>query len=104
MENNPVLRIRKPKEARGRDRFLTDKERTKLLDECKTSKCKVLYTLVVLALSTGMRRSEIMSLTWPQIDFAYKCVRLEKTKNGDKRNNLNKSDDFEIDLPESRHL
>jgi integrase len=32
-----------------------------------------------------MRRSELMMLTWRQIDFATKCVRLEKTKNGDRR-------------------
>lgn len=85
LENNPVQRIRKPKEARGRDRFLSDEERTNLLESCKASECAVLYTIVVLALSTGMRRGEIMTLNWKHVDFKNKAVRLEQTKNGDKR-------------------
>lgn len=84
-EENPVKKISKPKEARGRDRFLDDKERAELLEKCKASDCTILYTIVVLALSTGMRRGELMQLHWKQIDFANECIRLEKTKNGDRR-------------------
>ena len=85
VESNPILRIRKPKEPRGRDRFLSDEERANLLTHCKLSSCKVLYTIVVLAISTGMRRGELMNLTWKMIDFKQECIRLDKTKNGERR-------------------
>lgn len=85
IESNPILRIRKPREPRGRDRYLSDEERTSLMSQCKTSGCPVLYTIVVLAISTGMRRSELMNLTWKMIDFKQECIRLDKTKNGERR-------------------
>lgn len=83
-EENPVLKVRKPSLPEGRVRFLTDGEREKLLTACKESKT-CLYTVVVLALSTGARMSEILSLQWDDIDFKRRIMRLEQTKNGDKR-------------------
>jgi integrase len=62
-EDNPVGKVRKPQEPRGGVRFLADDERTRLLEACKASTCPVLYPVVVLALSTGMRAQEIMRLT-----------------------------------------
>jgi integrase len=81
VEDSPLRRVSKPKEPRGRERFLSDEERSALLTECKASTSQFLYTVVVLALSTGMRRGEIMSLRWPQIDLQRQRVLLYKTKN-----------------------
>ena len=39
--------------------------------------------IVVLALSTGARKSEILGLTWPNVDFQRRTIRLLKTKNGE---------------------
>jgi hypothetical protein len=36
-------------------RFLSDEERPRLLEACRPAQCPYLYTVVVLALSTGMR-------------------------------------------------
>ena len=84
LEGNPVAKVRKPKEARGRERFLNDGERQHLLDAVeKTS--RPLYVVVVLALSTGMRRGEILSLSWSQVDFMRRRITLHKTKNGELR-------------------
>lgn len=85
MDENPVLKVRKPLEPRGRVRFLTDKERTDLLKECQKKEYPYLYTVVALALSTGARWSEIMNLKWENIDFKQRMIRLEKTKNGERR-------------------
>ena len=41
---------------------MDDDERIKLLDACKQSSNKQLYVIVVLALSTGMRKGEILNL------------------------------------------
>src|SRR5579862_980394 len=52
LDRNPAADISKKKEPQGRTRFLTDEERTKLLEACAVSDWKPLHTLVLLALST----------------------------------------------------
>ena len=81
VETSPVSKISKPKESAGRVRFLSDEERGALLEVCKKSESPILYPIVVIALSTGMRQSEIMNLKWSQIDFIRQQIILEKTKN-----------------------
>ena len=82
-ESNPVPKALK--EPRGRDRFLDDEERQKLLAACKASSNKYLHPAVLLALTTGARRSELMSLVWGQVDFEKKRITLHETKSGKKR-------------------
>jgi integrase len=85
LTDNPVKRVKKPKEPSGRVRFLDDDERAKLLAACKESKTDILYLCVVLALSTGMRYTELMSLTWGDVDLKAGFIVLQKTKNGERR-------------------
>jgi integrase len=84
-EDNPVLKVNKLKEPRGRVRFLSDEERTRLLEECKQSHNPYLFLIVVLALSTGARRMEILSLRWFNINLARQSIVLHETKNGERR-------------------
>lgn len=83
IERNPCERVKKPSESKGRVRFLSDDERVRLLDACRSH--PELYLAVVLSLSTGARQGEIMSLRWGQIDFARQIITLHKTKNGETR-------------------
>ena len=83
IEKNPCERITKPKESKGRVRFLSDEERTALLNACKPH--DDLYLAVVLALSTGARQAEIMTLRYGQIDFGRGVITLHETKNGETR-------------------
>lgn len=85
LDDNPMRKVRKPKEPRGRVRFLNDEERVALLAACKNSECHQLYPVVILALSTGMRQMEIMNLTWTDIDLNRGCITLHETKNGERR-------------------
>ncbi len=85
MQENPMLKISKLKEPRGRTRFLDDKERKSLLKACQDSQSPFLYVLVVLALSTGARKMEIASLEWQDVDLQRGLIILHDTKNGDKR-------------------
>ena len=62
IEDSPMRKVKKPKEARGRVRSLDDTERAKLLTACKASSNQYLYLCVVLALATGMRQGELMNL------------------------------------------
>ena len=85
LEANPVQRIKMPVENKGRVRFLSDDELVRLLDACRKSKNKDLYTAVVISLTTGGRQSEIMGLRWPQVDLKRRLITLDRSKNGDRR-------------------
>lgn len=85
VEANPVLKISKPREARGRERFLSDSERERLLVACAASSSRFLRTAVVLAISTGMRRGEMMGIRWEQVDLKRGLIMLTQTKNDTSR-------------------
>ena len=88
MEDNPFRKVRKPKEPGGRVRFLSDEERDRLLQVCRESYRSDLYPAVVLALSTGARKMEIIGLSWNQIDLDRGAIRLDdpdQIKNKERR-------------------
>lgn len=66
---------------------ITHEQESKLLEECNKSRSRSLYPAVTLALSTGMRYSEIRLLKWKQIDFIGKRVWVgaSKTEYGEGR-------------------
>jgi len=85
IERNPMRRLDKLKEAQGRVRSLDDDERTKLLSACRKSKNPYLEMIVLIALTTGMRKSEIMNLTWNDVDLEVGLAVIEEPKNGERR-------------------
>lgn len=85
LEDSPMRKVSKPKESRGRVRFLADEERKRLLAACIESSNQYLYIVVVLALATGMRQAEIMNLKWSDIDLQRGRIILHETKNGERR-------------------
>jgi integrase len=66
------------------DGTVVEGEKTRLLNACKAHG-EPLYTVVVLALSTGARRGEIMSLTWKDVDLNRGVITLHETKNDERR-------------------
>ncbi len=85
VDDSPMRKVTKPTQPRGRERFLSDDERQRLLVACEASSSAFLHTVVVVALSTGMRRGEIMGLRWPQTDLKRGQILLHDTKNGSSR-------------------
>ena len=85
LEDSPLRKVAKPKEPRGRVRFLSDEERRALLKACQSSANPDLYVAVVLALSTGARRMEILGMRWSQVDIARGVITVTETKNGEIR-------------------
>jgi integrase len=83
--SSPIKNIRKLKENKPRCRILDSEERTALLEACSKSRSMHLFAIVFLAISTGMRRGEILGLKWKDIDLKNQLIHLEDTKNGDRR-------------------
>lgn len=85
MCNAEVLKqVRKVKQLKGankRLRFLSQEEIQTLIDACDAH----LKPIVITALNTGMRRGEILSLKWDNVDLKHGFILLDKTKNGERR-------------------
>jgi integrase len=80
---NPVKKVRFAREDNGRVRMLSLEEETRLLAHCGPQ----LKPLVIAALHTGFRTSELLSLTWADVDFDRHTltVRAAYAKNGESR-------------------
>ncbi len=85
MEDSPMRKVSKLKEPRGRVRCLSDEERAALLESSKSTSYPHLHLIVVLALSTGARKGEIMNLCWKDISKDRTKIILHETKNGERR-------------------
>jgi len=81
--DNPVKKVRFARENNGRIRMLSPDEEAQLLAQCAPH----LKPLVITALHTGFRASELLSLTWGDIDFRRRVitVRAAYSKNGESR-------------------
>jgi integrase len=78
---NPAFGIKGPKAPAGRIRYLQKGELEVVLIACP----EWLRPIVLLAVATGMRRSEILKLRWLDVDLMNKRLMLPQTKNGDGR-------------------
>ena len=85
LDDSPMRKINRLKEPKGRVRFLDDQERIALLTACKELKHPYLHTVVLLALSTGARKMEILKLSWKDVDLNKGVAILHDTKNGESR-------------------
>jgi integrase len=78
---NPVLNIRRPAPGPGRNRRLTPDEEKRLLAAVDQHSNPMLSWIVRIAVETGMRSSEIVTLRRSQVDIDRRIVRLVETKN-----------------------
>jgi integrase len=85
LDESPMRKVTKPTAPRGRVRCLSADERHRLLEACKASGNPYLYLVVVLALSTGARKMELLTLTWREVDLPRGVITVPKTKNGERR-------------------
>ena len=78
---NKVRKVKFLPENNKRLRFLTVEECRALID-CSAPHLK---PIVKVALHTGLRKGEILSLRWEQVDLIHKFILLDMTKNGERR-------------------
>lgn len=83
--SNVASLVRKPKQARGRDRRLSPDEERRVMEACRCSRSIQLVPIVILALETGMRLGELLALEWGNIDLNRQTAFLPMTKNGEAR-------------------
>jgi integrase len=76
------------KENNRRERALTEDEVRRLIDACP----KYLKPIVIAALYTGLRKSDIFNLKWRDIDLKKGLIRLEEAKTEKTRNIVLNSD------------
>jgi len=79
MLSNPAEKVKLFSEKDNlKERILTREEERLLLENSPG----YLRQIIVAALNSGMRRAELLTLMWSNIDFEKKLIRLEHTKSG----------------------
>jgi integrase len=81
---NPVQQITVPEAQKPRERRLEDNE-TNILASAASASAWYLRPLITLAIETGMRRGELLSIRWKDVDLSGPTIRILKTKNGHPR-------------------
>ena len=85
VDTNIVRNVVIDDDTKRRDRVLTDDERQKLIKACQESHWNKLYLLVLMAMTTGARKSELLSLRWCDVSFKDNFGYLGDSKNGTSR-------------------
>jgi integrase len=85
VDANIVRNVILDNDSKQRARVLNEDERHRLLDACAKSHWNKLYLLVLMAMTTGARKGELMHLRWCDVDFKTYTAILSDTKNGTSR-------------------
>ena len=81
---NPFKGITIPVPDNKRNRFLSQDEAERLLQECRC-RSQQLYEICLCSLHTGMRAGEIFNLTWNDLDFDKGTIFIRNPKNNESR-------------------
>ena len=82
---NPIRGIKRMPPSQGRTKRVNPELEALLLTGCNQLSLTLLHSIIQFAIQTGMRRGEIMGLTWADIDLPNRKAYLHDTKNGDPR-------------------
>jgi integrase len=80
-KENPAKRVKLFKGVTRRLRYLMPDEVQRLISNCSDH----LRPIVIVAVHTGMRKGETLSLKWEQVDFEKSIITLTDTKNNECR-------------------
>jgi integrase len=81
--DHPCRRIARRPENNERIRFLTDSERIRLLQASREATWDRMYLLVIMAITTGARKGELLGLRGEAINLARAEAYVARSKNGD---------------------
>lgn len=84
--SNPVRLVRRPALPKARERRLTGDEEERLYQAINQgTRNPWIKPLTQFAIETAMRRGEMLSLSWHQVDLKQRVAHLLETKNGESR-------------------
>lgn len=85
--DNPISRIRRPAMPLGRVRVLSLEEEKRLISALQPQgrRNPFMLPMAIIALETAMRRGELLSLRWKDINLDTRVAYLATTKNGESR-------------------
>ncbi|MFW6030214.1 MAG: tyrosine-type recombinase/integrase [Halanaerobiales bacterium] len=75
---NPVAAIESPQPEDKEKKAMTEAEFNKLMKVAKKEDCWM-FNFLIVAIFTGMRRSEILGLHWSEVEFENKIIRVTHT-------------------------
>ena len=78
VKDNPMSRVEKEKENNGRDRWLTEDNEKRLLDNSPSW----LRDIIAFDLNTGLRQDELLSLQWSRVNLFRRTIIIQESKNG----------------------
>ena len=85
----PVSMVKRLKLPHQEMEFLDSFDIKALLNTAR-NEYPIFYLLLQTAIATGMRRGELLALTWNDIDFDNKLIRVNKSLNHGKNKTFNK--------------
>lgn len=87
---NPVSAVDRPREAPHRERRLRPGEETRLMTAAKATRGGYLRQVILLAIETALRQSELVNLKWEFVDIKRRRVQLVMSKDYHIKNNTNR--------------
>ena len=85
LHENPISDVKRPRVSDQRTtRFQADEEE-RLMEALEGCRNPWVVPAVILAIETAMRRSELLSLKWDDVNLPERVARLHDTKNGEAR-------------------
>jgi integrase len=84
-KENPLDKVKLNCPSNRRERRLRDGELERIIEAAKKTRNRVILPIILFALETGLRRSEILSARWLHLDQDKRLLRLPVTKNGHSR-------------------
>ena len=85
LTDNPIKFVELPSTYTPRTRRLENDEFGRLLNNALKQRNPLIAPIIIFAVETGMRRSEILKLRWSDIHWGKRTAKLTNTKNGDDR-------------------
>ena len=94
LEKNPADAVKMPPNSKPRKRRLSNEEYKLILQAANQSLNPHIKPVIIFAIETAMRQSEILNIEWSHIDWRKRTILLPLTKNGTSR---------EVPLSEKAH-
>ncbi len=85
IDRNPVAKAGLLEEDSHRERILEPNETHRLFNEADKLRSRHLSLFLAIALNTGMRKKEILTLKWEHIDFERRAIAITKDRSKSKK-------------------